>query len=353
MPASWTLAVARDSLTDTRLVEHDAPEPADGEALLRVDRVGMTANNVTYAVLGDAMRYWDFFPADAAGTGWGLVPLWGYAEVAASRAPGVEAGARVYGYYPPAGHLLVRPGRGAGHRFKDTSEHRAHLPSTYNTYLQTGGDPVWSADTEDLLILYRPLYFTSYMLADQLLDDGFSGAQALVFSSASSKTAYGAAFELRGRGPALVGLTSERNVPFTRSLGLYDEVLTYADVAALERRPAAYVDLLGAAGTRAAVRARLGDDLVRDVAVGITGQAADFAAAGEFFFAPDRMRKRIEDWGRDGVDARFAESWQRFAASLPAWVDVTVGQGAEALRDAWLETVAGTTPPRTGHVIAL
>ena len=79
--AGWALEVDRDDLTATSLLETEVPEPADGEALLRVDRVGLTANNVTYAVFGDSMRYWDFFPSQP---GWGRVPLWGFADLVAS-----------------------------------------------------------------------------------------------------------------------------------------------------------------------------------------------------------------------------------------------------------------------------
>ena len=45
--AGWALEVARDDLASTTLLEVEVPEPADGEAVLRVDRVGLTANNVT------------------------------------------------------------------------------------------------------------------------------------------------------------------------------------------------------------------------------------------------------------------------------------------------------------------
>src|SRR5258706_338850 len=76
-------------------------EPAAGKVVLRGVRVGMTANNVTYAVMGDAMHYWVFFPtADRDGVAQGRVPLWGFAVVERSRAPGVEEGTRLYGYLP-------------------------------------------------------------------------------------------------------------------------------------------------------------------------------------------------------------------------------------------------------------
>ncbi|BAL89560.1 hypothetical protein AMIS_43400 [Actinoplanes missouriensis 431] len=353
MPESWTFAVARDDLGRTTLIDTATPELAEGEALLRVDRVGMTANNVTYAVLGDAMRYWEFFPAARSGLGpeWGLPPVWGFAEVAASTVPGVEAGQRVYGYLPPAGHLVVRPERVDGTGFRDATAHRAELPSPYNAYRSTAGDAAYRRDQEDLLVLFRPLFFTSFMLADQVADNAFYGADQLILSSASSKTGYAAAFELHGRGPRLIGLTSPGNVAFTRELGCYDEVLTYDEVDTLGAVPSVYLDLSGSPDTRAALRARLGDRLVRDIAVGLTNQIPNAEAAGEVFFAPVQMRKRRQDWGRDGLDQRFAEAWQRFAGAAAGWVDVRAGKGPEDLRRAWLDVFQGRTPPRVGHVV--
>ncbi len=348
----WALEVARDDPTRTSLVEADVPEPGDGEAVLRVDRVGVTANNVTYAVLGDALRYWRFFPA---GEGSGRVPLWGFAEVVASRADGVEPGQRVYGYLPPASHLLVRPERAGAHGFRDGSPHRAELPAAYNSYLLTTGDPAHEPEREDLQVLYRPLFLTSFLLADQLAEQD---AGVVVLSSASSKTAYGTAFLLRGGGAEVVGLTSPRNVDFTASLGCYDRVLPYDEVPALAAGPTAYVDLAGSTPLRRALHDHLGADLLLDLVVGVTHQ--DASPAGDLpgprrtvFFAPDRVAARTADWGREGLDRRFGEAWRRFAPAAEGWVDVTVSSGPEALRDVWLEVLAGSSDPRTGHVVQL
>lgn len=163
------------------------PEPADGQAVLRADRVGLTANNVTYAVLGDAFRYWEFFPAADAARG--RVPLWGFCEVVASRAHGVEVGQRLYGYLPTASHLVVQPARPDARGFRDATPHRTALPSPYNAYALPSGDPAYDPEREDLQVLYRPLFFTSFMLADFLADGGLAGAERAVLSSASSKTA--------------------------------------------------------------------------------------------------------------------------------------------------------------------
>src|SRR3954454_4307507 len=90
--------VKRDDLRECGVAESEAPALEPGQALLRVDTFGLTANNVTYAVMGEAMSYWKFFPAE---DGWGRVPVWGFAEVERSEAEGVEAGTRLYGYLPP------------------------------------------------------------------------------------------------------------------------------------------------------------------------------------------------------------------------------------------------------------
>jgi hypothetical protein len=348
----WALEVARDDLASTELVEVPVPDPADGEAVLRVDRVGLTANNVTYGVLGTTFRYWDFFPATE---GRGRVPLWGFAEVTASRAEGVDVGQRLYGFLPPASHLLVRPGRVDARGFRDASAHRTALPSPYNAYARTTADPAYEPDREDLQVLFRPLFLTSFLLADVLAEQD---ARVLVLSSASSKTAYGTAFLLRGGDAEVVGLTSSPNVAFTEALGCYDRVLPYDAVGELAAAPTAYVDLAGSTPLRRAVHDHLRTELVLDLVVGVTHQ--DGSRAGTLagarptgFFAPDRLAVRSTDWGRDVLDQRFGDAWRRFAPAAEQWVDVQVSAGREALRDVWLEVLAGRSAPRTGHVLRL
>ncbi|MCW2777797.1 MAG: hypothetical protein JWN17_1522 [Frankiales bacterium] len=357
MASSWTLAVDRTDLLRSCLVEGEVPVPDEGEAVLRVDRVGMTANNVTYAVLGDAFRYWEFFPAPEPGQG--LVPLWGFADVVESRAPGVEPGQRVYGYLPPSSHLRVRPARPDARGFRDASPHRAELPSPYNAYALTTGDAAYEADREDLQVLFRPLFFTSFVLADALGDGGLQGARRVVLSSASSKTAYGTASLLRDQDVEVVGLTSSGNTAFTSALGCYDRVLSYDAVTDLDRdTPTAYVDLAGSTDLRRVLHEHLGDALVRDVVVGVTHQ--DSAPAGtlggvrpQVFFAPDQMRKRTGDWGRDGLDDRFGEAWRRFAPLAQEHTDVRVSEGPEGLARVWHEVASGSSAPRTGNVVQL
>ena len=354
--SAWNLLVARDDLSVAEVAEVPAPEVEDGQVLLRVDRVGLTANNVTYAALGDSFRYWEFFPAKE---GWGTVPLWGFAEVGVSRVNGVEPGSRLFGYLPSGSHLLVRPGRVDERGFRDASPHRSTLPSPYNAYALTTGDLAYEADREDLQILYRPLFFTSFMLADWLIDNSWLGARSAVLSSASSKTAYGAAFLLQGQGCEVVGLTSRRTVAFVESLGCYDRVLAYEDAVRLSASvPAVYADFAGDEALTTALREHLGEALVHHVVIGVTSQqpgpAGTLAETGPgMFFAPDQMRKRTGDWGREGLDRRFAQAWRRFAPVVEQWVDVVHGHGPGDLKQVWHEVQSGRASPRAGHVLAL
>ncbi|MGH2757025.1 MAG: DUF2855 family protein, partial [Actinomycetota bacterium] len=337
--AAWDLLVARDELNQSRFVDHPVPVAGTGEALLRVDRVGVTANNVTYALMGEAMNYWNFFPTEP---GWGRVPLWGFADVVQSNVSGVDVGSRVYGYLPTSSHLIVQPDRADGAGFRDGSEHRAGLPSPYNVYATTSGDPAYDADREDLQILYRPLFITSFMLDDFLADNDFFGADTIVMSSASSKTSYGTAFciGLREPRPRIVGLTSGGNVGFTHKLGCYDEVVSYEDVTSTPaERPTMYVDMAGDAPLRETIHDHFGDRLVYDAIVGVThldqtALSASVASGPEpaFFFAPTQMKKRRADWGPGGIEKRYGAVWRRFVPVVEGWVDVTVSNAREGLR---------------------
>jgi hypothetical protein len=350
--------VKRGDLRECRIADSEPPAVATGQALLRVESFGMTANNVTYAVMGEAMSYWDFFPA---ADGWGRVPVWGFATVERSQASGVEEGTRLYGYLPPSSHLVVTPVGVDGGSFVDGSPHRAALPSAYHRYLASDGDPFYRADTEDIQMLLRPLFFTSFLIDDQLADEGLTGRGPIVISSASSKTAIAAAFLLaRRQGVELVGLTSPRNTEFVAGLGIYDRTVTYDAIDSLERGPATYVDFSGDGEVRQAVHSHYGEQLSHSMAVGVT-HWEDFGSGGgdlpgpkpSFFFAPTRVTKRAEDWGRAGLEQRVAETWHPFCEWTGGWLETIPGQGLEGARDAYLDVLEGLVDPRTAHVITL
>jgi hypothetical protein len=356
--------VKRSDLRECRVVESTPPELEPGQALLRVDTFGLTANNVTYAVFGESMNYWDFFPTDEEG--WGRVPMWGFAEVEQSEAESVEPGTRLFGYLPPSSHLLVTPADASEAGFVDASPHRAGLPSAYHRYLASGSDRFYRADTEAIQMLLRPLFFTSFLIDDQLDDEGLATRGPIAIASASSKTAIAAAFMLAQReGVELIGLTSPRNTAFVEGLGVYGRTVSYDAIETLERGPTSFVDIAGDADVRRAVHSHFGDDLIHSMAVGVTHwedfrSGEDLAGSGHvpgpkpaFFFAPTRVSKRAEDWGRAGLETRVADAWHPFCTWTGEWLETIPGQGFDGLRSAYLDVLEGRVDPKHAHVLSL
>lgn len=350
--------VKRDDLRETRIAESEAPELRPGQALLRVDTFGMTANNVTYAVFGERMSYWDFFPAEE---GWGRIPTWGFAEVERSEADGVDPGTRLYGYLPPSSYLVATPVDANERGFVDGSPHRAELPSAYHRYLATDGDPFYRANTEEMQMLLRPLFFTSFLVDDQLDDEGLTARGPILISSASSKTAIAAAFLLAQReGVELVGLTSARNTEFVEGLGIYDRTVAYNAIDSVDPVPAAFVDVAGDGDVRLAVHSHYGDDLVHSMAVGAThweefgGNRAELPGpTPTIFFAPDRVTKRSGDWGRAELERKVASAWHPFCKWISGQLEVLRGEGFEAVQGAYLDVLEDRVDPKTAHVLSL
>jgi hypothetical protein len=352
--------VERANIHERRVTDEEPPELARGQALLRVDAFALTTNNITYAVLGDALRYWDFFPIRDAAT-WGRIPVWGYADVISTTNDDVPSGTRVYGYLPMSTHLVVTPGRVDPQSFVDASLHRAGLPSAYNSYQRVDADPSHDPAFEDHRMLLFPLFFTSFLIDDFLEDNGFFEAEAVVISSASSKTAIGTAFLLNQRTDVeVVGLTSARNTEFVEGLDVYDRVVAYDDVGDLGETRAAFVDIAGDAAVRASVHLAYGDRLAHSMMVGAThwDEPSEAPAnlpgpAPSFFFAPDQITKRNKDWGRAGLNDRVGEAWRRYVEFSDGWLRIRHGFGPDAVEQAYRELVDGRSDPTTGHILSM
>jgi hypothetical protein len=372
------MQVARNELARTRLVpDPDAPAAralADGEARLRVEHFALTANNVTYAAFGEAMNYWQFFPTGEAA--WGCVPVWGFATVLESRVEGLDPGRRLWGYLPSGSHLVVTPGRISAHGFSDKTTHREPLPKVYNHYQFCDADPDWSLAGEGFQAVLKPLFATSFLIDDFLAEQQFFGAQQLLLSSASSKTAFGTAFCLEQRRgqpgtPRIVGLSSPGNLGFCRALGCYDELLAYDQVTTLDPAlPTVYIDFAGNAALRRAVHTHFGAALRHSSAIGGTHWDALSGALGgaggglpgprpTLFFAPAQSQKRSapppEGWGPSGLQQRLSAAWGSFLARVQQaddpWLGLLPLRGGAALTTAWQDLVAGRTDARTGLML--
>lgn len=348
---AWDFVVAKGDLRRTEFRDA-APAPLnDGEVRLAIESFALTANNITYAVFGEMMKYWDFFPGP---DGFGRVPVWGHARVEASNHPDIAVGQRFYGYWPMSTHLtvLAKPGKTG---FTDAAPHRQHLAVVYNQYQAVGEDDGLEAHKA----LLQPLFTTSFLIEDQFDENGFYGAASVILSSASSKTAIGLAALLKRRGGVkVVGLTSPRNKAFVEGLGFYDQVVLYDDLASAPiEGPAAFVDFAGDAAVLASVHNRFADDLKASILVGGTHWEAPRAQAAlpgptpAFFFAPDRRAKRLQDWAPGEFEQRYGAAWSGFVADAPRWLKVETGQGREAVQAAYLAQVGGGTPADVGVVL--
>lgn len=354
-------------MQQTRIHTQPLPTLQPGEALLRISRVALTTNNITYAAFGETphLRYWDFFPTGAAE--WFHMPAWGFAEVVETTVEGIAKGERFYGYWPIASHVVMKPVRVGERGFYDGAEHRLQLTSAYNQYQRISTDGAYRAADEDYQMLLRPLFITSFMLADFLDDNDFFGARQVVVSSASSKTAYGTAFCLESNPRIeLIGLTSAGNTAFVEGLGCYARAVEYADVEKLDPSlPTLYVDFSGNRSLRARVHQHFGSALVHDCYAGSAQShehigEADMSLPGpqpQPYFAPYQIKKRNADWGAQEVTRKFNEAQLAFIRRVSdpqhPWMKINQHAGLEEAQRLVESLIAGDIDPLAGHAVLL
>lgn len=356
--------IRRDDFSVHRLVETSAEQALqDGEVRARIDGFAYTANNITYAALGDRLGYWTFFPAagDSA-TEWGMTPVWGFADIVESRCDAVPTGERLYGYFPPASTVILRPTKVSPQRLFDGSAHRAVLPAGYNSYSRVNGEPGYDSQMDAARMLLWPLHMTSFVLWQALADARWHGAQQLLIPSASSKTAIGLAHALASDpdAPPAIGLTSERNREFVEGLDLYAQVLTYDPLDRIDASIAtAIVDLSGSADLLSALAQLLGNRLCRCINVGMThwdesaaSPAIDASLSG-LFFAPAEIQKRMKEWGPEVFSTRATAFLTSAAKDSRRWLRVTDVDGLGGLMKVYPEVLAGRLPAEQGLIVRM
>jgi hypothetical protein len=360
----WQLEIARNDIAHADIADLPERALAPGEAEFAIDLVALTANNITYAALGQKTPflgadagYWDFFSARDEP---GRLPVWGFATVTKTAAEGLSPGDCFYGYWPLASHVVLAADQIRGTGFTEASPRRASLPAPYNQYtrLKALGDHR-DAD-HDWWPIYRPLFLTGWLIADQFEDEENFGADTIIVSGASSKTAlsFAHAMKAHGHGPRLVALASPRSIDFTTETGLYDQVVDYdaiGQVAASGK--VAMVDFAGNPAATRAVHERFGDALSVDMVVGITHWDAERGGAPLpgprpiGFFAPGRMKKRSKDWGAHGLRRQTEDAWLDFMPTAKRLTAIDRRSGAEAALSAYRDAVAGKVDPRVGLLI--
>src|SRR5262245_48224486 len=209
---STDFVVARNDLQCCKIIETHLPDPAalpDGALLVKVARFAFTTNNITYAVLGDQLKYWSLFPAP---DGFGNIPAWGFGEVIASGHQGIAVGETLFGYFPMATHLVIEAADVTKRGLRDAAAHRQGVSPVYNSYARATGNPDFQGRAGDYRALLQPLFMLSFLVDDYLAENEFFDARRVLLSSASSKTAFGLAHLLHERKRVkVIGLTSASN----------------------------------------------------------------------------------------------------------------------------------------------
>ena len=103
---------------------------AAGEVRLTLDRFALTSNNISYALSGDFLDYWGFFPAEA---GWGRLPAMGYGIVSESANPDIAEGGRYFGFFPVGNEHIVQAQTSRG-GFIDAGTHREKHAMAYRAF---------------------------------------------------------------------------------------------------------------------------------------------------------------------------------------------------------------------------
>ncbi|KAF8839166.1 hypothetical protein BDN67DRAFT_953938 [Paxillus ammoniavirescens] len=368
--------------------------------LIKVDRFGYSANNVTYQALGEVphFRYFDFHeaPEDAETSvspkTHGVTPVWGFGTVVVSTHVAIQVGERVYGYFAPARYLVLPISPLDVNKFAFFVS-RAHLPPDrrpYNQITRCSTDPLHdpSPEVEDLTMLYRPLFWTSFWCEDWLNSSQYrGGATRVLISSASAKTAFCLAYLIRKRtlnsgdnSPVrqVIGLTSRQNLEFTKRLGLYDDVLEYGslETTSTMNRPSQkwiYIDVAGNEELNVRVFSHFSSDakfdLVGSIALGLTNlspssksaSAANWSANNfslqiapstlEQFFMPEWLAVRKKQLSVSEITRLQRDAWSGLIRDCRTWgVTIRRVYGAEGVKRAYDEVIQSRIPPSQGFI---
>ncbi len=388
------IASVRDDIKETVVLRDELPPLEQSEIRLRVDKIGLSANNLFYAQMGEApfLKFFAVYPLGDSNKHLANVPAWGVATVTESRNPEFSAGDRFRGFLHMT-NVVQMKARRTPEGFTAYGGDRDKINPAYNGFLTVdpdGHSPIrGSGQKADLAMASAPGAGSGFIMAELLRMNDFYGANSVVLSSASSKLSLATALLLRkerdeGRLEKIVGYTAETNADFVRSTELYDDVVTYdAGLPGDEHLRHLLVDVAGDAQIYKRSQAKF----VKAFAVGGTHSDAEssvFTAFGpsgflkmiaemmgpafikkwaarnlrpklEMFFAPSVIQDLLARWGREEMDARSDAALTAFvdAAVDGGWIKVSRSETPEAAQAAYRRIVEGRVPPSEAVILAL
>jgi hypothetical protein len=326
---------------------------APGEVRLTLDQFALTSNNISYALGGDFLDYWGFFPAEA---GWGRLPAMGYGIVSESANPDIEVGGRYFGFFPVGNEHIVQAQTSSG-GFIDVGTHREKHAMAYRAFDKVSDV---EGENDNAMLIFRGLFMTSFLAEDFLREQNFFEATQVVITSASSKTSIALAHCLRANSiMRVIGLTSDANVDFVNSVGEYHDVVTYSEISLLNPSvQTVIVDMAGNPEIVALVHTHFDDSLKYSCSIGAThwdqtSHHVDIPSPKpQFFFAPSQLSKRGKEWGREELNNRLETALNTFIEGSKQWLRIEHARGSDAVSDTYSQLVAGKMSPEIGNILS-
>jgi hypothetical protein len=324
-----------------------------GEVRLTLERFALTSNNISYALGGDFLDYWGFFPAEV---GWGRLPAMGYGIVSESANPDIAVGGRYFGFFPVGNEHIVQAQTSSG-GFIDVGTHREKHAMAYRAFDKVSDV---EGENDNAMLIFRGLFMTSFLAEDFLREQNFFEATQVVITSASSKTSIALAHCLRTNSTMrVIGLTSDANVDFVNSTGEYHDVVTYSEISSLDPSiQTVIVDMAGNPEIVASVHTHFGESLKYSCSIGAThwdqtSHRVDTPGPKpQFFFAPSQISKRSKEWGRAELNIRLETALNTFIEGSKEWLRIEHSRGADAVSETYSQLVAGKMPPEIGNILS-
>ena len=385
-----TVATRRDRKSETCVLDETLPALREGEVRLRVDKVGLSANNVFYAQMAEApfLKFASAYPV-AGRPELMHVPAWGIGTVTASENPDVSVGQRFRGFLHLASAVQLGVRKTADGLIA-SDPHRRGLVRAYNTLVEVppaGSSLSGEDERADLALSSAPSALSGYILAELLQQKTFYGADAVAITSASSKIALSLALCLapnRAMGTRVIGYTSASNASFVRATGLYDDVVLYdqplpgplsrqhvlvdvaGDVSSLRLNRDRIVKALAVGGTQGSTRtstfAAFRPSGLLKLAAALSGSARFEAWAErtlhpqlEMFFAPTVMADLIRRHGKAEFDRRCDAALGAFADHMVTGGHIRVlrCESPAAVQAAYRRVFEGGVLPSEAILVAL
>ena len=326
---------------------------APGDVRLTLERFALTSNNISYALGGDFLDYWGFFPAEA---GWGRLPAMGYGIVSESANPDIAVGGRYFGFFPVGNEHIVQA-QLSRNGFIDAGVHREKHAMAYRAFDKVSDI---EGENDNAMLIFRGLFMTSFLAEDFLGEQNFFDATQVLITSASSKTSIALAHCLRANSTMRVnGLTSDANIDFVTSIGEYHDVAAYSDISAMDTEvPTVLMDMAGNPEIVAGIHTHFGESLKYSCSIGAThwdqtSHRVDISGPKpQFFFAPSQLSKRGKEWGREEFNMRLDTALNTFIEGSKRWLRIEHSRGADTVSDTYSQLVAGKMSPEIGNILS-